>query len=330
MMRRLLLALGALTVAGAVQAQEFGYKDWAGACDNTRHCELAGYQREEVELPVTLWLARDGGGDAPLQMRLMASSGDGDAELMTLRVGKVVIPGIKLALTPEQIGRLLPALKKAETASVTDGKQQWELSLAGLNAALLKMDDLQGRGDTVTALVRPGSKPASSVPAALPAPLLRAVPVAAPRPGDAALLPTLLKALPANDCQSDGPTDDAGPHHQVIRVSSSQVLLFVECVRGAYQSAYALWRVNDKPPYAPQRVLLPLPGGQKEDAPIEPSFGKGVLHSYGKGRGIGDCGSNTEWLWTADGFQLLLATSAPQCRGMVGGGFPLRRWTAKR
>jgi hypothetical protein len=326
---RLLLALGALALAGAVQAQEFGYKDWSGACDNTRHCEVVGYQREDAELPVTLMLARDAGGNAPVQAWLMALSGDGEAANLSVRAGNVVIQGIHGALKPEQIARLLPALKKADTASVTDGKQQWELSLAGLNAALLKMDDLQGRVDTVTALARPGNKPSSTVPAALPAPLLRAAPVAATRASDAALLPKLLKALPANDCQ-DGPGADAGPNHQVVRLTASQVLLFVECARGAYQSSYAMWRANDKPPYAPQPVRLPLPGGQWDDAPMEPEFNQGVLHSYGKGRGIGDCGDATEWLWTADGFQLLSATRAPMCRGMPGGGFPMRLWTARR
>jgi hypothetical protein len=331
MIRRLLLALGALAAAGAVhaQAQEFGYKDWAGACDNTRHCEIVGYQREEAELPVTLMLARDAGGSAPVQAWLMALSGDGEAANLSIRAGNVVIQGINGALKPEQIARLLPALKKADTASVTDGKQQWELSLAGLNAALLKMDDLQGRVDTVTALARPGSKPASSVPSALPAPLLRAAPVAATRASDAALLPKLLKALPANDCQ-DGPGADASLRHQVVRLTGRQVLLFVECVRGAYQSSYALWLANDKPPYAPQVLPLPLPGGESDDAPMEPEFNRGVLHTYGKGRGIGDCGDATEWLWTADGFQLLSATRAPMCRGMPGGGFPLRLWTARR
>ncbi|WP_217591550.1 DUF1176 domain-containing protein, partial [Burkholderia sp. GbtcB21] len=52
--------------------------------------------------------------------------------------------------------------------------------LSGLNAALLLNDDTQGRVGTVTALLRPGNRPAPSVPAApaLPPAVVPAPPVA--------------------------------------------------------------------------------------------------------------------------------------------------------
>jgi hypothetical protein len=71
-MKALLLALGALTSLGA-SAQRFSYGDWAVSCDNTRHCEAVGYQREDAELPVTMWLARDAGGNAPVTVRIVRS-----------------------------------------------------------------------------------------------------------------------------------------------------------------------------------------------------------------------------------------------------------------
>ncbi|WP_175724569.1 DUF1176 domain-containing protein, partial [Burkholderia ambifaria] len=55
------------------------------------------------------------------------------------------------------------------------------VSLSGLNAALLLIDDTQGRIGTVTALLRKGTRPASSVPAA---PALPPAPVPAPRVAD--------------------------------------------------------------------------------------------------------------------------------------------------
>ncbi|SHN44092.1 Protein of unknown function [Duganella sacchari] len=330
-MKALLLALGALTSLGA-SAQQFSYGDWAVSCDNTRHCEAVGYQREDAELPVTMWLARDAGGNAPVTVRIDAQSEQDGTGPYSIRVGKVAVSGIKQdgTLSAEQIARLLPAMKEADSAIVTDTKHQWELSLAGMKAALLKIDDLQGRVLTVTALARPGLKPASAVPAALPAPVLRAAPVLASRDSDQKLLPAILKVLRDADCDADAPNADERRNSEIYRLSASEVLVFRECTRGAYQASYGIWRVSDKSPYKAVRVVLPtVSGGQPDDMLIEPSFDKGVLSSFAKGRGLADCGSFDQWLWTADGFKLLESSEGPICRGMPGGGFMLRRWTAK-
>ncbi len=318
------LAVGLFAACGAQAQQQFSFKDWAVGCDNTRHCDIVGYQAEEAEPAVSLWLGRDGGGQAPLAAKLSAVAAD-DTGLLTIRVGDVTLSGIKEDLTAAQIARLLPAMKKADAAQVSDGKHQWVLSLAGLNAALLKVDDLQGRIGTVTALARAGDKPASAVPPALPAPQLRAVTVPKPRESDQALLPQLLKAIPGGECDEALKTDSFS---EVVRLSASQLLVLRECGRGAYQSLFQLWRVNDRKPYAPVAVKLPRAGGAADGGILGASFDNGVLSSYGKGRGIGDCGSFASWLWTADGFQLLEASEGPMCRGMPGGGYTLRLWTA--
>lgn len=325
-----LLALGVALAVGA-QAGEFVYKDWAAACDNTRHCEAVGYQSMEEGDPVTLWLGRDAGGNAPVLGKLMVYADDVDDEddhaTLSIRAGEVLIKGIKQDMTAAQMARLLPALKKADVARVSDGKREWLLSLSGLNAALLKIDDVQGRVGTLTALVRPGSKPASAVPAALPAPALRAAPLLKQRDSDKALLPQLLDALKDADCESIA---SEGAYGDVYRISETQLLVVRQCWLGAYQGAYGVWRVNDKPPYAPVRLMLPDADGKEQDSAVEAYFEDGVLSSYAKGRGINDCGSFNSWLWTADGFKLLESSSGPQCRGMPGGGFMLRAWTAQQ
>lgn len=326
-MRRAILALGAL-LATAAQADEFVHKDWAAACDNTRHCEAVGYQQMDADLPVTLWLGRDGGGNAPVLGKLMAYAEDeGDNARLSIRAGDVLLKGIRQDLSAEQMARLLPALKKATTAQVSDGRHQWTLSLAGLTAALLKMDDLQGRVGTVTALARPGDKPASAVPPALPAPLLRAAPLPQTSDSDKALLPKLLAALDAADCEAIA---SEGAYGDVHRISATQLLVVRQCWLGAYQGAYGVWRVNDQPPYAPVRLMLPGADGKEEDSAVEAYFEQGELSSYAKGRGLNDCGSFQRWLWTADGFKLLESSSGPLCRGMPGGGFMLRQWLARQ
>lgn len=326
-MKAALLALGALVAASAqAEPREFVYKDWGAACDNTRHCEVVGYQQMEEGAPVTLWIGRDAGGNAPLKAGLMAYVEGEDEGLLTIRAGDVTIAGIKQELTAEQIGRLLPALKKADSAQVSDGKHQWTLSLAGLNAALLKIDDVQGRVGTVTALARPGNKPVSAVPAALPTPQLRAAPLPKPRASDKALLPAVLQALKGEDCEDAGSQNGA----ELYRISNSQLLVVRQCWLGAYQGSYSVWRVNDKPPYAPVRMMLPDIEGKDQESAVEAYFEGGVLSSYAKGRGLGDCGGSDAWLWTASGFKLMESASGPLCRGMPGGGFMLRHWTAQQ
>ncbi|MYM84678.1 DUF1176 domain-containing protein [Duganella sp. FT50W] len=321
------LALGALLAAGA-HAGEFVHKDWASACDNTRHCEAVGYQNMAQSEPVTLWLARDGGGNAPVVGKLMAYAEDADDQApLSIRAGEVLIQGIRQDITAAQMARLLPALKKADTAQVSDGRHTWTLSLAGLHAVLLKMDDAQGRVGTLTALVRTGRQPASAVPAALPAPPLRALSLPPQRDSDKALLPAILGVLKDADCEDIA---SEGAYGSIHRISDSQLLVVRQCSLGAYQGAYGVWRVNDKPPYAPVRLMLPDVDGKPEDSAVEANFEDGVLSSYAKGRGLGDCGSFNSWLWTADGFKLLESSNGPLCRGMPGGGFMLRQWLARQ
>ena len=147
---KLVLVMLALTGASTVEAARFGVKDWEIVCDNTRRCEAVGYQTDESgSAPVALWLGRDAGAGAALEAKLsVVTADDKDTGPLAIVAGKLTLAGLKAdtALTAEQIARLMPQLLDAETAKVSDGKGHWLLSLAGLKAALLKMDDQQGAG----------------------------------------------------------------------------------------------------------------------------------------------------------------------------------------
>lgn len=73
------------------------------------------------------------------------------------------------------------------------------MSLNGASAALLRMDDIQGRKGTAGALVRKGRKSESSVLRALPVPVLRAAKLDRARPKDQRLLAAILKSLGERD-----------------------------------------------------------------------------------------------------------------------------------
>jgi len=329
-MKKMKFVLVMLALAGAstAEAMRFGVKDWEVACDNTRRCEAVGYQTDESgSAPVALWLGRDAGAGAALEAKLsVVTPDDKDAGPLTIVVGKLTLAGLKAdtALTSEQIARLMPQLLDAETAKVSDGKGHWLLSLAGLKAALLKMDEQQGRVGTTTALAKPGTRAASTVPPPLPAPTVRALAMPPAQKGDERLLAAIAKTIPVGDCSVDFRSEEAAYNSGAYRLPGGKVLLVLECDRAAYQSSFSVWIAGDKPPYAARRLTLPgMEGGDVMNA----SFENGKLNSYAKGRGVFDCGAAWDWVWTAQGFQLVDMAESNLCRGMPG-GFMLREWTA--
>lgn len=317
----------------SAQGQVHEFKDWAIACDNTRHCEALGYQSLESDSnAVMLWLSRDAGPNAPINIQLDTDDSEDEAKpnLLTVQLGKNILKGVapRQNLEADPRRQLLAYLLVGDEIVISKGAKRWRLSLAGSNAALLKMDDLQGRVGTPGALIRKGSKPESSVLPALTPPKVRKITPPITSAQDLALLEPILKSIKLRDCWDDLP-DDSGVDASITRLSSTQVLVMRECGRGAYQSGYGLWVANSKPPFEAQRLNLPLAAGQSTDYVMNASVSNGRLSSYAKGRGINDCGESFDWDWNGRSFELVDASQSPLCRGFPGGGFSLRTWTAR-
>jgi hypothetical protein len=328
----LALLLFGLALPLPTLAKVYTFKDWAIACDNTGHCAANGTQADDGDNPVALLLERNAGPGAALTGQLeIGELENGKIGPLALRVGKLKWNGLisDQKFDVARTERLVAAMQEANDISLTDGKHQWTLSLAGLKAVLLKMDDLQGRIGTPGALVKRGSKPESSVPPAKPAPLVAPAPLPPEQAGDKKLLPAILKQLAAqkDECWTDLPDSDQ-PDSSLTRLSSHLVLVLRECDRAAYQGSYKVWLANDKPPYAPKPMQFTDEDGQPTYL-MNASFDKGVLSSYAKGRGINDCGSGASWAWTGKTFVLMSAEIAPQCRG-IPGGVPLRTWVTRQ
>jgi hypothetical protein len=148
--------------------------------------------------------------------------------------------------------------------------------LDGAAAALLKMDDLQGRVGTPGALVRPGTKPESSVP--VPAvPVVKAARLPATTAADRALVPKLATVLLRNPdgCQD---VDSAQDPLDVVRLDSTTLLALQPCGRGAYQlgSFTLVWRVDAQPPHKARRLGLPTPDGRTADGLVTEGLGAGT------------------------------------------------------
>lgn len=321
------LSLAAL-LAGAAgkDTVAFSHNDWELVCDNTRTCRAAGYQADDgLSQPVSMLITRVAGPATPLDVQLQIGDEDNTVKgPLRLQVGKARVSGLDAgtaSLDPNQIRTLLPELLRSDNATVTSGQEKWVLSLAGLNAVLLKMDEAQGRIGTPGALVRRGGKPESSVLPPVPAPVVNVFKPASARPGDDALaariFPTMDMGAAKESCNNQ---DRIEPQSlSVSRLTGSKVLLSLGCGMGAYNYSSLLWIANDKPPYAP--VLLEANG----------DFGPqdGSVTSSMKGRGVGDCWSSETWHFNGRDFVRTGEIGDGMCRGFNGGAWSLPRYVSR-
>jgi len=226
---------------------------------------------------------------------------------------------------------ILAAVRKAATLTMTvtpAGAAQpagdpISISLDGAMAAFAFMDEEQKRGGTVTALARPGERPASSIPA--PPPLPRLVPLrhenspAAPE----ALPQEIAQAWKKSECaaQQGASIDDKELH----RLGRDTLLAIMPCGGGAYNGvpAFFLYRPNGEPRI--ERLSFEDPTRSKEDVVqartntlLNSSFDdeKLDLSFFSKGRGIGDCGARGNYRWDGRAFRLLTLMMMPPCNGI--------------
>lgn len=355
-------------------SQVHGFQDWVIACDNVRRCEAQGYHAEGGEdPPVMLRLRREAGPATPVRLSMVWGDVAEDPRQgppqpragapLTLKAGAwsftLTVPakhkeGDDVPIPDGQVPPLLAALRsQADALLVTQGSQRWRISLKGASAALLKMDDLQGRVGTVGALARPGSQPEDRVPAASALPLVEAVRVPATLPSNVGgLRASLLKAvlaLPAVGERCDRMDKDNFDTAELLRsmevwpLSDSQVLVSMPCWMAAYNAGSAAWVAQVKPPHAVKAVRfagLPVSGPSKtprqwnwdNDAPglelKRQDDGVLMASSSAKGRGIGDCFSAARWAWNGQAFALVESTESA-CKLFSAGGEPLRLWRAQ-
>jgi hypothetical protein len=317
------VVLGA--AAGLATAQSFEHKDWQLACDNTRTCRAAGYQPDGGDAPpVSVLLTRAAGPGTPVDGELQLGTMDDDAPRpgsVRVAVGGQAVGTVKLdgdghGVLPAAVTQaLLKALAGTAAIAFSGGGTTWRLSGEGAAAVLLKMDDLQGRVGTPSALVRKGTAPETGVKPPLPAPVVRAVRVAkAPRPGDDALAARIVATLRhVPDCDL---LDDADAHRDpsdapaLWHLDATRVLVTAPCWRAAYNAGDGYWVANATPPYDP--VLVTASGTDFDEAT--------GISSQQKGRGIADCLGEDAWTWDGRAFVHTRETTTGMCRGVVAGG----------
>lgn len=350
--RQLLLwgiALLPLPLLGASPSNEVKvFKDWGIACNNIQACEATSFMFRD-----------DGTGEMDALLRLERGGKPGDAPRFSLNLGYDALPanlvgkpvllragGKTLALDkltntqqreasitipPEQNAALLTLLTKPALLEIVIGTTTHRATLSGLAASLLYMDEQQKRLDTTSALVRKGSKTMTTMPPATP--LLSA---ALPPKGmqvPAGLHSKVRKVMAANltDCDADDANNKPSERDFAEPLDAKHYLVGIACFSGAYNQITDMFVVakDSATSVTPQATRAKLEfhdsgDSQLVNADFDPKTG--VLSEYNKGRGLGDCGSSTNWVWTGKQFAAVTDDEMPECRGVID---YLNLWTAK-
>lgn len=313
----------------------FIHKDWELACDNTGMCRAVGYQSDvHFNQAISLLISRPAGAGSAVLIQVQVAEQlpqDTQAHLSvgTSSLGQLSFDAKKntAKLSNAQSAQLLQALVGAEDIHLSTATQQWQISTAGANAVLLKMDDIQKRVNTPHAIYQKGNQSEQQVlqPTAIPK-----IGITGYRPArathwdvdskEAGRLFTILKANTTDqDCANLYDARFlAEDQVSIYPLNAKQVVVEVPCWRGAYNEGLGYWVMDKALQTIQQRVTT---SGS--------SFSEAQIFSQQRGRGIGDCGLRSEWAWNGQTFVLSYRALSQQCKGFAGGAWNLPTYVAQ-
>ena len=325
-------ARGAATATVKTETRKF--RDWLVVCDNGNACSAFGPTPDGHDGWVRVSL--DAGPDArqAVAAGFWGEQEEGGVGPFTLTIDGRAFPaahGIDPSNDQAYAGVIegdaLPvvdALASGRRLTLSQGVESTAISLSGAAAALLWIDERQGRLSTTTALVRRGSKPASTVPAAPALPVVRPAPAVAqtnlPKP---VLSPAFEARADVKQCRADtvqSPTFQTAV--TVDRLSADQEVCGVPCSSGAYNYSmrYFVTGPNGADPQALSFPTSRTPDDEVVDSEYDP--GSRTLRGFNKGRGIGDCGIDSLWVWTGRAFALQAESEMRECWGVPSDQWP--------
>lgn len=305
------------------------FEDWAVGCDNRLTCSAVALLPEGAARPyaILLIITRAGGPDGGVTLQLIAADPlTGKIELVVDKVRKAELKTQSDGVTLEgaEAMRLVRMLGSSFAFEIVQRKQVLvQPSLNGLPAALRFMDQQQGRVGARDALIATGNgNPAT----ARVAPTMLALPVPA-GPGPAAEN-TVAPLNPAEESAArrlavcEGATTSTYPL-EMHALDAAHSLVLLPCDAGAYNVSFVPLVANGTPgsrSFAVARFdAMPGFSGEPGAPPLvvnarwNPRLG--MLSSFAKGRGLGDCGTAESYRWDGEGFRLEEARAMPVCRG---------------
>lgn len=324
-----------------VFAESFSHLDWELTCDNTLTCRAAGYNKENDDLLVSVLLVRKAGEHSiePVRVRLVNKQMDYETSKnlkLTLvinqhHLGQVVFDSHTkdLTLSRKQTNALVKSLLKNSIIIFEDekNKRKWQLSDKGAKAVLLKMDDLQGRIKTKTAIVKKGRKSIKLIKKPLAIPVINVPTIPKTSKSDKAsflkhqkeIFTAIKKITPKEPEDCYGLYDDElSTNASIHRLTETKILVSSTCWMAAYNMGRGYWILNDTPPYSPQLVTYSAT-----------EYDNGRISNSQKGRGVGDCWSFESHTWNGHAFVLSNEGTSGMCRGFPGGAWILPSFVSK-
>ncbi|MEN5364644.1 DUF1176 domain-containing protein [Brevundimonas intermedia] len=324
-----------------IRAETKQFRDWSATCGNDGTCWAFGFAPEFAAGWVRITLAP--GPDAQPQI-LFGYWPDGDAK----GPGQIALTiddrAFAAALSAEgeaeaPIGEIrtdaravIDALAQGKVMIIRGASSQ-DVSLHGAAAALLWIDEKQGRLNTPTALIRRGDRPASTVPVAPPLPTVTRAP-AVDQAGFGDVNQTVPAALRSRTevgtCLKESAMPAISDMVMSARLDARTELWGVPCGAGAYNVTHN-WYLTGPGGRDPRPAILAGTAGPGADPVMaDNSTVNGAydpktrtLSAFAKGRGIGDCGSAQTWAWTGDRFTLTMESTMGQCAGVRSDLWPV-------
>lgn len=311
------------------------FRNWQVTCNNLNDCDI-----RNLDEGLRIILERKAGANGSVELKFQEFDNDppegiwldGEQWPTDITFSKVsdddfnVASSFRLATVQQWI----QASKNALELSLS--LQGHVASLSGLNAALLLVDERQGRLNNQTALLRVGNNEPAMVPPRPMLPVLDArVPQVVALDNAPALIDGAIKThvalLEKESCE---PNADNHDRNEAQPLNDKQALVLINCGLGAYQSSSMLFISDRTDPTrsTPLTLPLPLPGenGQPEmlswftEAEYDPKTA--TLFFSGRGRGIADCGHSGSWKYDGKTFHLASYNSQPSCNGGEPGDWP--------
>jgi hypothetical protein len=325
--------IGPAAMPGPIQSYNT-YKSWFVACDNELACVAKG-----VSDGADITIERQGGPTGTLVAFIRADHAFGLADIKTdgqpaglsRAAWQLSVADDETTATSSDLVAIRSLVQRLRNASKVSLGGDSEVPLDGFAAAMLRLDERQGRLGGVTALFRPGPAPASQVPARPPIPKIPNHPITATlQKGEEARLIAGVRAdqralFDTESCEKDPTAMEPEAH----ALDAGQALVLIPCMMGAYQGSSLAFIAPRGGGHA-RRLIAPTPylgsdpdhpdGGYFTESAFDP--GTGTLSVHAKGRGLGDCGMSASWIWDGKAFRLSEMSLQQACGGVAPGDWP--------
>lgn len=339
---QLIVALLATVSASAGVLPSYDhYKEWLIACDNGLRCEARGMSTKR--LAPQLSILREAGPEgalhitiaAPFRFNLSGLDMDG-ADLSLGDTEKIEVHPSRTIVKIAQADAARTFIQKIRNGNYLEFRDQdSKISLSGLTAALLRMDERQQRLGTQTALIRRGRAPANTI---APPPPLPHIEKGESAPGlnheEERTLLDAVQEFHANPLN----TYCYGAMHLLTPVATRawaidahRALVAVPCTLTNIRQVQSFMYIADRSPGGVIELFQPSLHFESSAEPItlialsEPDFdpSTGRLFASRKYLSSATCGHAGEWQWQNGKFILAHFTRQNHCGGNTPGNWPV-------